>query len=318
MNPPFRILVVDDFEPFRRFVRLSFLARPEYVIVGEAEDGVEAVAKAKDLQPDLILMDIGLPKLNGLDAAREIRSLVPDARILFVSLDSFSAAAEEALLIYGHGYVQKERADADLLPAIESVLNGRPYARVVTEKKENTSGNSRHEVQFYLDDTAFLDGASRFVANAMNAGNPAIVMATRSHQTGLIQRLKEHGFDIHDAIRKGTYVPIDAIEILSKVMVEGRPDPARFVEILGGAVRPSLHLSRTNPSRVAIFGECVGLLCTAGNTHGAVQIEKAGNEMLGTQSMDILCAYPLSAFQGPTGERDYIDICAEHSAVLFR
>ena len=90
MLPFCRILLVDDFEPFRRFVRMSLQARAEFRIVGEALDGMEAIQKAEDLQPDLILLDIGLPKLNGMVAAEQIRTLAPDAKLLFVSLESSS------------------------------------------------------------------------------------------------------------------------------------------------------------------------------------------------------------------------------------
>ncbi len=70
--PPVRILLVEDFEPFRRFLRSALDQRAELKVVDEAVDGLEAVQKAKDLQPDLILIDIGLPKLNGMAAAKQI------------------------------------------------------------------------------------------------------------------------------------------------------------------------------------------------------------------------------------------------------
>lgn len=89
MRNPFRavvrILVVDDYKPFRRFLHLKLQSRPELQIVGEASDGLQAIKKAEELQPDLILLDIGLPSLNGIEAAHRISRLVPAAKILFVS-----------------------------------------------------------------------------------------------------------------------------------------------------------------------------------------------------------------------------------------
>jgi CheY-like chemotaxis protein len=73
----FRVLVVEDYEPFRRFVCSTLGTRPELQIVGEASDGLQAVQKAEELQPDLILLDIGLPTLNGIEAAHRISRLVP-------------------------------------------------------------------------------------------------------------------------------------------------------------------------------------------------------------------------------------------------
>lgn len=75
-----RILLADDFEPFRTFVRSLIKPRPEWLIVGEASDGLEAVQKAEELQPDLILLDIGLPNLSGIEAARRIRVLSRNPR----------------------------------------------------------------------------------------------------------------------------------------------------------------------------------------------------------------------------------------------
>ena len=92
-----RVLVVDDYEPFRRFVCSTLEQRPELQIVGEASDGLEAVQKAEELQPDLIVLDIGLPTLNGIEAARRIRKLSPESKILFVSQESSADVVQEAL-----------------------------------------------------------------------------------------------------------------------------------------------------------------------------------------------------------------------------
>jgi DNA-binding NarL/FixJ family response regulator len=83
-NQVVRVLVVDDHQPFRNFVCSTLQARPELQVVGEASDGLEAVQKAKELQPDLICLDIGMPTLNGIEAAHRISQLVPAAKILFM------------------------------------------------------------------------------------------------------------------------------------------------------------------------------------------------------------------------------------------
>jgi len=86
--PIIRILVVDDFDPMRKTVRATLQERCDLQVVGEASDGLEAVQKAVELKPDWILMDIGLPSLNGIEAARQIRKLVPEAKILFLSQET--------------------------------------------------------------------------------------------------------------------------------------------------------------------------------------------------------------------------------------
>lgn len=122
-----RILVVDDFESWRRMVSTLLQGHPQWQIIAEAADGLEAVQKSEQLQPDLILLDIGLPRLNGIEAARQISSLAPRSRILFVSENICPDLAREALRIGGRGYVVKSDAAHDLLPAVEAVIHDRRF-----------------------------------------------------------------------------------------------------------------------------------------------------------------------------------------------
>jgi DNA-binding NarL/FixJ family response regulator len=122
-----RVLVVEDYEPFRRFVCSTLGKRPELQIVCEASDGLEAVHKAEELQPDLILLDVGLPSLNGIEAARLIRTLSPDSKILFVSQESSADVVQSAFSLGGLGYVVKTHAAIELLAGVEAVCQGRRF-----------------------------------------------------------------------------------------------------------------------------------------------------------------------------------------------
>ena len=124
---PVRVLVVDDFEPFRRFVRSTLTQRPDLQVIGEASDGLEAVQKTEALKPDLILLDIGLPRLSGIEAGRRIRQLSPKSKIVFVSQESAPDIVQEALDSGASGYVLKMRSATDLLAAIDAVLDGRRF-----------------------------------------------------------------------------------------------------------------------------------------------------------------------------------------------
>lgn len=119
--------MVDDYEPFRRFVCSTLGERPGFQIVGEASDGLAGIRQAEELQPDLILLDIGLPTLNGMEAARRIRKLAPDAKIIIVSQESSADVVQEALSLGASGYVVKTRAATELLAAVEAVLMGKHF-----------------------------------------------------------------------------------------------------------------------------------------------------------------------------------------------
>ena len=122
-----RVLVVDDHEPWRRFALTTLLKQAELRVIGEATDGLQAVQQAQELLPDLILLDIGLPTLNGIEAARRIREVSCTSKILFVSENRSPDIAEAALSTGAGGYVVKSDAAGELLPAVKAVLGGKRF-----------------------------------------------------------------------------------------------------------------------------------------------------------------------------------------------
>ena|SRR5215467_3077 len=116
------VLVVDDFRMWRTKVCSIVQKKAELRIVAEARDGAEAIEKAEQLKPDLILLDIGLPKMNGIDAALQISAVSPDSKIVFVSQDSDPEVKQAALGTGASGYVHKLTVSSQLLGAIESAL----------------------------------------------------------------------------------------------------------------------------------------------------------------------------------------------------
>jgi DNA-binding NarL/FixJ family response regulator len=119
-----RVLLVDDSEAFRKLFCSMLGQGPELQMIDEASDGLEAVQKADKLRPDLILLDIGLPNLNGIEAARRIRNLFPGSKILFVSQESSVDVVQEALGTGAQGYVVKSDAGSELLEGVNAVLRG--------------------------------------------------------------------------------------------------------------------------------------------------------------------------------------------------
>jgi len=130
----FRTLVVDDVEDFRHFLCLTLEQGTECKVVGEASDGLQAVLQAQQLQPDLILLDIGLPSLNGIEAARRIRKLSPNSKILFFTQNCSREIAQGALRTGANGYLLKSDG-TDLACAVETVLRGEQF--VSSRVKQN-------------------------------------------------------------------------------------------------------------------------------------------------------------------------------------
>ena len=122
-----RILVVDDYEPWRQFVCSTLQKLPHLRNIVESSDGLDAVKKAQELQPDLILLDVGLPNLNGIEVARQLSVVSPNSRILFLSENQDADVAAEALGTGAKGYLVKTDAGNELLAAVETVITGKRF-----------------------------------------------------------------------------------------------------------------------------------------------------------------------------------------------
>ena len=121
----FRILVADSFEPWRRYVSSTLQKDESLEIVGVASDGFEAVQKAIELNPDLVLLSVGLsPHLNGIEAAKRIIKAVPGVKLLFATQIIDPDIMTEALSNGAHGYIWKIDAQRELLPAIKAIRRG--------------------------------------------------------------------------------------------------------------------------------------------------------------------------------------------------
>jgi DNA-binding NarL/FixJ family response regulator len=334
------VLVVDDYEPFRQFVCSTLGKRHDLQVIGEASDGLEAVLKAEELKPDLIVLDIGLPRLNGIEVARRIRKLSPECKILFMSQESSVDVAREALGLGAMGYVVKTDAGSELLASLEAVCQGRRFIskRQLLDNWNNATDaqapdhllqgevfpspaprkaklTHSHEVQFYSDDEAFLYGFTCFVEAALKAGNPVVVVVTESHGKSLLQRLLARGVDAAAAIEQGLYLPLDVDGALSTFMGNDLPASVQFLKIFDDLLSSVTETQKGKHSRVAACGEFAPTLWARGKAEAAIQVEHFTDEIAKARSVDILCGYVLSSFPREEVSRLYERICAEHSAV---
>jgi DNA-binding NarL/FixJ family response regulator len=324
------VLVVDDFEPFRQFLSSSLQNTSDTFVCWEASDGLQAVHRAEELQPDLILLDLGLPKLNGMEAARRIAYASPRSKILFVSQESSADVVQEAFRVGAWGYVVKTDAAQELLIAVNAVLRGAKFtgsrfdghdftgasderfSESARQKKENAR---HHEVQFYSSDEGFLENFSRFIDAALRAGNAVIVLATESHRNSLLLRLQARDPDVAAAIEQGRYIALDAAGTLSALMVNDRFDRARFLKFTRELFTRAARAVKQEHGRVAACGEGTSLLWAQGNPEAALQLEHLWDEFARSRDMEILCGYILNSFQREQENHIYERICVGHSAV---
>jgi DNA-binding NarL/FixJ family response regulator len=315
-----RIIIADDVRDWRRQVLLLFEARPEWQAIAEAADGPEAIQKAEELKPDLIVLDIGLPKLNGIEVARRVCQVSPRTRIVFLSQNDDLDIVEAALSTGALAYVHKTAAQSELLLAVDAALGGKRFvsSRLKGNKFTDSSAEKaphRHELQFYSDDAVFLDAFARFIAVALKSGRAAIAVITESHRSGLVSRLKAQGLDVAAATQQGTYTQLDVVEILSTFMVNGMPDANRFFEVAGGLVEAAAKGARQEHHAVVVCGECAPTLWAEGKADAAIRVEQLFNQVGKAFGLDMLCGYALSSFHDKEDEHIFQSICAEHSAV---
>jgi len=119
-----RVLIVDDHEPVRRGIRSLLARRQDWTVCGEAADGLEATEMARQLRPDVVLMDMSMPRMDGAEATRIIRREVPQAEVIIVTQNDPALVRQHAAEIGARGYVSKATLARDLLPAILNIIGG--------------------------------------------------------------------------------------------------------------------------------------------------------------------------------------------------
>jgi len=330
-----RVLLVDDFPAFRDLLRSDLRKIPNLEVIGEASDGLEAVQKFRQLHPDLVLLDLGLPKLNGIEVIRRIKTLSAKAKILIVSADRSPVIVEEAFRSGAGGYLVKSDVARELRFALESVLVGveyfsrlasdtipdkpEPFAPSASNGDQELSHNPlavdsfsrRHRAGVYFDDQSLSDDLGLFVGKALHSGNAAIVLASPSHRNQLLRNLKSSNLDLEGIYKQGRYIALDASEFLSKTMVHETIDRHRFMDLFDTLVAKAKIRHR----RIASYGECAPILLARGLPEAAIQMEKLASELVNRYDVEILCGYSRRGLQDLMFGPIFQQICTEHSSL---
>lgn len=275
MAEPIKVLIVEDHDQFRQFIANALRNTTELRVIAEVADGMEAIQKARELRPDLILLDIGLPTLNGIEAARRIREVSPRSRILFVSGNRSSDVVREALSTGASGYVVKSDAGRDLLPAVRAVLAGKRFVnaslarrdfihlvgertteqvaheKVLAPSEPQTLESNHHELRLYSEDAAFVSDFAHSIGSALKNGNVMLVIATESHRADLLWKLSADGVDIDAASERRFYTPLDVSDSLPTIM-NTSTDNDGFAKRLPGAIVQALRTAKENHRHLAV------------------------------------------------------------------
>jgi DNA-binding NarL/FixJ family response regulator len=310
-----RVLVVEDHGPFRRLLCELLQQQADVQIVGEAEDGLDAVRQAEALRPDVVMLDIGLPTLSGLEVAAQLRMKVPDAKVMFVTNEPSLEVVERAFSTGAHGYVYKPRVERDVLPVLDAIILGGRFISGGLERvaRGDSLASHRHDLLFCSSDAVLVGAFSRFIVGALHQGHAVIVLVTEAHDESLQRSLQASHVDLDLAIRQERYVSVNINELLAKVMVNGWPDPTRFLNAAEDLLTEAARRATSQHAKVAAVGECSSTVWARGDVEAAVRLEHLWDEIAKNRAMDILCAYPLTAREESV--RTVRSLCAEHTVV---
>jgi DNA-binding NarL/FixJ family response regulator len=322
----YRVLVVEDHEWWRRYISTALEQASQWEVVGAVSDGIEAVQKARDLKPDVVLLDVGLPSLDGIEAARRMRAQDPSARILFVSEQRSLDIAEVALGTGARGYVVKSDIGRELLPAMEAVVEGERFisAKLAGRGFETTNDGRvvreirSHEAGFYSDESSLLDDYAGFAEAALDAGNGLVMVITSSRRDRLYQRLQASGIDLDRAIKEMRCLWRDVAAALSSFMVDGRVDEARFWNAASALILETARGSMRDPPRVSACGDCAATLLQDGLADAAIRLEQLWDDVARTYNVDIFCPYSCHGLRCDDESPVFRDLRAAHSAVHLR
>ena len=209
-----RILLADDHTVIRSGLKLLLERQADFEVVGEAEDGRKAIQLAESLQPDVIVMDVAMPNLNGIEATRQITTALPKVAVVVLSMHSDESYVMRALKAGAKGYLLKDSAEADLIQAIRTLVTGKSYFSAAVSKMllEDYVQNLRQRgIEDSYDlltprEREVLQLAAEGKSNKESAALLNLSAYTvETHRTNLMQKLGLHSVPelILYAVRKG-------------------------------------------------------------------------------------------------------------------
>ena len=322
----YRVLVVEDHARWRHHLSSVLGSAGQWELVGAAADGMEGLRKVDELKPDLILLDVGLPDLDGIEVSRQILSRHPSSRVLFVSEHQSSDVVQAALGSGARGYITKSDAGRELLPAMDAIVHGRRFigARFGGRRFDLATDIAavrelrRHETGLYSDEASLLDDYARFSGTALSAGITVIAVLPESRRDLLHLKLRDHGIDLDRALREGRYVTLEVPATLSRFFVDGRLDEARFWNAASALIIDAARKTGDTRPCAAVCGDGAATLLREGMAEAAVTLERLWDDVARTFDVEVFCPYLADELQCDNENAVFQTICAAHSGVRVR
>jgi DNA-binding NarL/FixJ family response regulator len=318
------VLIVDDEARFRRMVRSLIESQPAYRVCGEAGDGIEAVEKVPKLRPDVVLMDVNMPRMDGLEATRIIRRESPDCNVVIVTQNDATVAREQARIVGADGFVTKSDLIRDLLPEMARVAmerhnsldetknaadNGEPWCGLLADAAPRD-----HIVQLYQDQQFLNRAVCRFAAAAIANGEGVILVPTIAHWDAFRPRLESEGVDVKAAEKRGQLTIVDADNLLPTFMRDEMPDSPVFLGLAANVVSQARGDGRY--PKVRWWGEMVNILWERGDVAASMNLEDLFDQLAHEQDISIFCSFSMDNFNGDVHARMLPRLSENHSHLI--
>jgi DNA-binding NarL/FixJ family response regulator len=319
-----QILIADDHELFRRKVRSFIESQSGYRVCGEARDGIEAIEKVRQLRPEIVLMDINMPRMDGLKATRIINDDCPECSVIIITQNEMTIAREHARQVCAKGVVEKSHLTRDLIPVMRGVAM-ESESSIGQSKHPAASGDPwygllesaaprDHIVQLYQDQQFLNRAVCRFAAAAITNGEGVILVPTAAHWDAFRPRLESEGVDVKAAEKRGQLTVVDADNLLPTFMRDGMPDSPVFLGLAQNVVSQARGDGRY--PKVRWWGEMVNILWERGEVAASMQLEDQFDQLAHEQDIAIFCSFLMDNFDGDVHARMLPRLGENHSHLI--
>jgi CheY-like chemotaxis protein len=307
-----RVVVADDHRAFGD-AATNILAST-YDVVATVRDGASAIAATSELDPDVVVLDVSMPGLDGFQTASRIQASGSSARIMFLSNFTGDDFVLAGVTRGASGFVSKSEMVRDLAEAVSHVAEGRsfvPSASVLPQWRR--AAGHRHDLLPYATDEVFVSAVMGFLDSALDAGDSIVGVVSAPHRKALDAEFERRGVDIAAMAGSGRLTAVDSSAALESILADGVPDGALFSAAMDTLVERGLSAAVASPRHVTIFGEIAPLLCARGNYDAMLRLEQIAGDYSAARPVSILCCYSTGCF-GDASVHD--GVCGEHSTVV--